>query len=92
MDLDGQSLTNGDGMLLRNRTLYVARNRLNQVVELTLSKTGLSGRTAGVRRSDTFDVPTTIAVKRGRLLLPNARFGTEPTADTQYTVSSLKKR
>ncbi|WP_323791761.1 superoxide dismutase [Nocardioides sp.] len=92
VDLGGQSLTSGDGMLLRNRTLYVVRNRLNKVIELRLSKTGLSGRKTGVRRSSTFDVPTTIALKRGRLLLPNARFGTTPTADTEYTVSSLQRR
>lgn len=92
VDLEGQSLTNGDGMLLRNRTLYVVRNRLDTIVELRLAKSGLSGRKVGARRSSTFDVPTTIAIKRGRLLLPNARFGTAPTEDTAYTVSSLKKR
>ena len=91
-DLGGQSLTNGDGMLLRNRKLYVVRNRLNVVVELKLDKRGLSGRKVDVKRSKTFDVPTTIAAKRGRLYLPNARFGTEPTPETSYTVSVLKKR
>ncbi len=92
VDLGGQSLSNGDGMLQRNRTLYVVRNRLNKVVELRLDKAGLSGRKVGVQRSAGFDVPTTIASRGGRLYLPNARFGTEPTPDTTYTVSVLKKR
>ena len=31
VDLGGASLTNGDGLLRRGRTLYVVRNRLNQI-------------------------------------------------------------
>lgn len=92
VDLGEQSLTNGDGMLARNRTLYVVRNRLNEVVELTLDKRGLTGRAVDTRTSAGFDVPTTIAAARGRFYLPNARFGTEPTPTTTYTVSVLKKR
>ncbi|MEN8671819.1 superoxide dismutase [Nocardioides sp.] len=91
-DLGGQSLTNGDGMLLQGRRLYVVRNRLDKVVKLKLDKRGTSGERVATIRSTTFDVPTTIAAKRGRLLLPNARFGTEPQADTAYTVSVVGKK
>ena len=90
-DLGGQSLTNGDGMLLQGRRLYVVRNRLDKVVQLKLDKRGTSGKRVATIRSATFDVPTTIAARRGRLFLPNARFGTEPQSDTAYDVSVVKK-
>lgn len=92
VDLGGQSLTNGDGMLQRGRTLYVVRNRSNVVVELRLDPRGLSGRKVGALRIATFDVPTTLAAARGNLYLPNARFGTDPTPRTPYTVSVVERR
>jgi sugar lactone lactonase YvrE len=92
VDLGGQSLTNGDGMLQQGRTLYVVRNRLNKVVQLRVAPDGLRGRKVRTLTSPSFDVPTTIAAARGRLYLPNARFGTEATPTTPYTVSVLRKR
>ncbi len=44
-----------------------------------------------IRDSD-FDVPTTVARKRGSLYLPNARFGTPPTPETEYWVTRVGKR
>jgi sugar lactone lactonase YvrE len=89
--LRGQSLTNGDGMLQQGRTLYVVRNQLNEVVQLRLDARGTRGRAVGTLTARGFDVPTTITAARGRLYLPNARFGTEPTPDTTYTVSVLRQ-
>lgn len=43
---------------------------------------------ATIRRTITdpqFDVPTTLAVAKGRLFTVNARFTTHPTADTATT-------
>ncbi len=79
-------------MLQEGRTLYVVRNQLNKVVELKLDPKGLTGRKTKVLTSKTFDVPTTIAARGGRLYLPNARFGTEPTPDTSYDASVIRKR
>jgi hypothetical protein len=39
-----------------------------------------------------FDVPTTVARKRGSLYLPNARFKTPPTPETDYSVIRVGKR
>jgi hypothetical protein len=36
-----------------------------------------------------FDVPTTVARKRGSLYLPNARFTTPPMPDTKYWVTRV---
>ncbi|NPC43848.1 superoxide dismutase [Nocardioides sp. zg-1230] len=98
VDLGGASLTMGDGMLRHGRTLYVVRNRINEVAVLRLSRTGLSGRlvrtiTADDLGSDTsFDVPTTVAKFGANLYLPNARFSTPPTPDTDYWVTKVRAK
>jgi sugar lactone lactonase YvrE len=95
VDLGGASLTMGDGMLRHGRTLYVVRNRLNEIAVLRLSRTGLSGtlvRTItadDLDRSTSFDVPTTVAGFGSHLYLPNARFTTPPTPTTDYWVTKV---
>jgi hypothetical protein len=73
----GEKLTNGDGLLLvRKRTLLAVQNRDNKVAVVKLDKGFRSGRIARTIEHSNFDVPTTVARKRGSLFLPNARFGT----------------
>lgn len=88
--LGGVSLTNGDGMLLEGRRLYVVRNRLDQVSVLRIAGHARAGRLVRVLTSKRFDVPTTVARWRGALYLPNARFTTPPTPETTYDVVRLK--
>ena len=79
VDLGGEALTNGDGLLVRGRTLYAVRNRLNQVAVLTLNRCGTRGALVDVLTSPDFDVPTTVASFGRALYLPNARFtNTDP--------------
>ncbi|NPD07038.1 superoxide dismutase [Nocardioides sp. zg-1308] len=98
VDLGGASLTMGDGMLRQGRTLYVVRNRLNQVAVLRLSRDGLSGRlvrtitAADLDEGTSFDVPTTVARFGADLYLPNARFTTPPTPTTEYWVTKVRAR
>ncbi|MDA0644834.1 MULTISPECIES: superoxide dismutase [Nonomuraea] len=92
VDLGGESLANGDGLLLRGRTLYVVQNRLNTVAVVRMSADGSSGRVVDRLTDDRFDVPTTVAAFGGRLYLPNARFTTPPAPDTAYDVVSVKAR
>lgn len=91
VDLGGYALTNGDGMLRRGRTLYVAQNRDNLVAVLHLDKRGKKGRLVRTITSPNFDVPTTIAAYRGSLYLPNARFGTPPTPTTTYSITRVPR-
>ena len=91
VDLGGYALTNGDGMLLENRTLYVVQNRLNKVAVLELDRAGLRGRLVTTLTSAAFDVPTTIARWRNGLYLPNARFSTPATPTTTYTVNRVER-
>ncbi len=87
VDLDGESLPNGDGLLLDGRTLYAVQNRLNMVAVLRMSRDGTSGRVLERVTDPRFDVPTTVAKFFDRLYLPNARFGAVPPATTFTAVA-----
>lgn len=91
VDLDGELLTNGDGLLLEGRTLYAVLNRLNTVAVLRMSSDGRSGRIVERLTDPRFDVPTTVAAYGNRLYLPNARFTTPPTPTTPYTAVAIPK-
>jgi sugar lactone lactonase YvrE len=91
VDLGGATLPNGDGILLRGRTLYVVQNVLNQVAVVRLDRTGTSGAVVAHLTDPRFDVPTTVASFGHRLYLPNARFGTPPTPDTPYTAVAIPR-
>jgi sugar lactone lactonase YvrE len=86
------TLTNGDGLLLQGRTLYVVQNRDNRIAVVSLAANLRSGRVVRYVRSATFDVPTTIARRGNRLYAVNARFNTTPTPSTRYWVSVLRIR
>lgn len=86
---DAAPLTNGDGLLLTGRTLYVVQNRQNAVDVFRLAADGRSGVFQRRITDPLFDVPTTAAAYRGRLYLPNARFTTTPTPETTYDVISV---
>jgi sugar lactone lactonase YvrE len=92
VDLGGAELTNGDGLLLLGgRVLLVVQNRLNQIAVVWLDRDFRSGRVVHTITDPDFDVPTTVAFQRGSLFLPNARFTTPPTPDTEYWVTRVGK-
>ncbi len=86
LDLGGALLTNGDGMLLRGRTLYVVQNRDNRIAQVQLAGDLGSGQLTGTLTDPDFDVPTTIARAAGALYAVNARFGTAPGPDVTYSI------
>lgn len=88
---DAAPLTNGDGLLLLGRTLYVVQNRQNAIDVFTLSPDGSSGVFQRRITDPDFDVPTTVAAYRNRLYLPNARFSTTPTPETTYAVVTVDR-
>ena len=91
VDIGAETLLNGDGLLLRGRTLYVVQNRLNTVAVLRVDAAGTSGRVVERVTDPRFDVPTTVASYGSRLYLPNARFTTPPTPDTAYSVVAIDR-
>ena len=91
VDLGGAALPSGDGLLVIGRTLYVVQNFLNQVAVVRLDADGTSGSVVDTLTDPAFDVPTTVATYGSGLFLPNARFGTPPTPDTEYDVVRIDR-
>lgn len=86
IDLGDTTVTNGDGLLLSGSTLYVVQNQDNQIAVLELSEDFASATLTDTLTNPEFDVPTTAAEIDGTLYAVNARFGTEPTPETEYDV------
>jgi len=91
IDLGGTTVPGGDGLLLDGKTLYVVQGGSNQVGVVALRRDLESGRVIASITSPGFDVPTTIAEFGRRLYVVNARFGTPPTATTEYWVTQVRK-
>jgi streptogramin lyase len=86
IDLGGETVVNGDGILLRGRTLFVVQNQDNLVAKIRLRHDLAAGRVVERISDPDFDVPTTIASFRDNLYVVNARFTTPPTPTTPYDV------
>jgi sugar lactone lactonase YvrE len=86
IDLGGEAVPAGDGILLQGKTLYVVQNQFNQIAVVQLSPDLASGTIVDTITSSNFRVPTTIAGFGNSLYAVNARFGTPPTPDTEYEV------
>lgn len=84
--ITGGPLTNGDGLLLLGRALFVVQNRLNQIAVVKLARDLSSGQVKQTITSPLFRVPTTLAASRFGLYTVNARFGTPVTPTTDYDV------
>jgi sugar lactone lactonase YvrE len=91
LDLGGDTVVNGDGILLDGKTLYVVQNFFNQVSVVTLDPDLAGGRVTETLTSPGFDIPTTIAEFGNRLYMVNARFTTPPGPTTAYWVTQLRK-
>jgi sugar lactone lactonase YvrE len=88
--LGGESVPNGDGILLDGRTLYVVQNQLNQIAVIRVNSSLTSGRVVTRITDPRFAVPTTIDDLGRRLYAVNARFGSPP-ATTDYQVVQVRK-
>jgi sugar lactone lactonase YvrE len=86
-----EPVTFGDGLLLDGKTLYVVRNRQNRIAVVRLDRRLTSGQVVAHIRDTDFDVPTTVAEFGSKLYAVNARFSTEPAADTPYWVAQVDK-
>ena len=91
--LDGAPVTNGDGLLLDGRLLYVVQNRDNRIAVVKLDRDLDEGSIVRYLTDDDFDVPTTLAEGRpgGYLWAVNARFTTPPGPDTTYDVVRVSR-
>jgi streptogramin lyase len=90
VDLGGALLTDGDGLLLRGRTLYAVQNQLNQIAVVKLNRAGTSGTLVKTLTSAGFDIPTTVAAYHGSLYLPNARFTVADPTTADYWITRVR--
>jgi sugar lactone lactonase YvrE len=93
INLGGESVPNGDGILLSGKTLYVVQNRLNLVAVIELAPDLSSGEVITRLTDPDFRVPTTIDELGHRLYAVNARFGVDDPGEpeTEYEVVQLAK-
>ena len=91
IDLGGETITNGDGILLDGRTLYVVRNQNNLVAIVRLESDATQGEVVREITDSQFDVPTTIAEFGNALYAVNARFGTSNPENATYNVIRVPK-
>jgi len=86
IDLGGATVTNGDGLLLRGRFLFVVRNQDNLIAVVKLSGSLARGRVVAELTDPDLDVPTTLAFTAGRLYTVNARFGLADPTTARYDI------
>ena len=91
IDLGGESVSAGDGLLLAGHTLYVMRNRLNLIAVVDLSPDLLSGLVTGGISDLAFRVPTTLLGFGSSIYAVNARFGTPPGPDVDYDIVQVSR-
>jgi hypothetical protein len=89
--LGGESVPNGDGILLAGKTLYVVQNQLNRIAVFRVDAALTAGRLVTRITDGRFAVPTTIDDLGRRLYAVNARFGAPTPATTDYQVVQVRK-
>jgi hypothetical protein len=88
IDLGGDSVSAGDGILLEGFSLYVVRNQLNQIAVVELTPNLASGSLAESITDPAFDAHHATAVWQFTAAV-NARFNTPPAPDTEYAVAKV---
>jgi hypothetical protein len=91
IDLGGDTVPNGDGLLLDGKTLYVVQNFLNQIGVVELAPDLSSGVVGDPITSSHFMIPTTVAEFGNSLYAVNARFDVTAGPDVEYDVVRVVK-
>jgi len=93
VDLGGETLMGGDGILLDDQTLYVVRGQDGLIVPVELAEDFASGEVGEVISNPSFARPTTIAGYGDRLLVVNSQFDRRESGENPelpFTVSSIQ--
>jgi sugar lactone lactonase YvrE len=92
IDLGGETLTGGDGILLDGQTLYVVRGQDGLIVPVELAEDFASGEVGEGFSNPSFARPTTIAKFGDRLLVVNSQFDRRESGESPklpFTVSAV---
>jgi sugar lactone lactonase YvrE len=97
IDLGGDSIPNGDGLVLAGKTLFVVQNFSNQIGVVNLDSSLTSGVVSDEPlTSDEFIIPTTAAKFGSTIYAVNSRFGDfipgVPSPDLEFKVIGLPMR
>lgn len=92
IDLGGETVPNGDGILLQGKTLYVVQNQLNQIAVIELNSDFSAGTIVDTITHESFDIPTTIARFGHSLYAVNARFGSPPPVGTDDDIVRVPRK
>jgi hypothetical protein len=90
IDLRGETVDSGDGLVRVGPFLYVVQNG-NLVTKVRLDPGLTSGRVLSRTTDDDFDVTTTAARFGDALFVVNARFEVTPTPDTPYWIAVIRR-
>jgi hypothetical protein len=88
----GRLVTNGDGLVIRGRTLYVIRNFDNKVDVFRLSWDLHRAAFLGSITKSSLDVPTGGTFTAGALWVVNARFGVADPTTAAFWITRLPSR
>jgi sugar lactone lactonase YvrE len=94
---NGESVPNGDGILLDGRTLYVVQNQLHTIAKIVLAPNLRSGTVvpritnAQLPATAQLNVPTTVAEHGSSLYAVNARFGNPAPTTADYWITKVGK-
>jgi sugar lactone lactonase YvrE len=92
IDLGGQSVPSGDGILLDGGDrLWVLQNAIDTLTLIDLESDLGSGRVVSRTTDEDFDVPTTVAESGKYLAIVNARFGVPFPETASYWVTQIRK-
>ncbi len=90
VDLGGENVMNGDGLVLDGQTLYVVRNADQEIAVIDLSEDFSSGTVTSHLTDPSFAFPTTAAKVGNSLLVVNSQFDKmQEGTPAPFTVSSL---
>lgn len=78
IDLGGETVPTGDGLVLRGKMLYVVQNFANQIVVFTLNRDFSAATLARTLTDDDLDIPATADLFGPWLYAVNARFNVCP--------------
>jgi sugar lactone lactonase YvrE len=91
IDLGGESVVSGDGLVLSGNELYVVQNGLKQVAVFKLSSDLSSAELQKTISLPDSETPTTADLFGNSLYLVDARFATPPLPTTEYEVTRVDK-
>lgn len=91
IDLGGETIVNGDGLVLHGHTLYVVRLTENEVVTIELAEDYSSGSIEARFSDDDLNWPATARLVGDRLFLVNTQFDRQQQGEPElpFTVAAV---